>query len=224
MCTSFYRSFITARKAVLLASVLAAGCAARPQRIDDQRLTGVPAERLDGVKASLAELALAKSAREKTRDALREAEQRLRLATAERRLAEDAADVLREKFELAKLSGENEGVVAAGGALRAGAKEVRKAEAGVEAAKRALELQDAQLAELEARVKWLEWKHEYERAKVVLRYEAQTPGEKLNSLSEYENVMLEAELAWKKAESAVEPCRAALQSALDRRQAIDLEP
>ena len=224
MYTSFYRSFITARKAVLMAAVLSAGCAARPQRIDEQRLAGVPAERLEGVKASLAALALAKADREKTRDALREAEQRLRLATAERRLAEDAVDVLREKFELAKLSGGNEGVVAAGGALRAGSKEARKAVAGVEAAKKALELQDAQLAELEARVRWLEQKHEYERAKVVLRYEAQTPGEKLSALSEFEDVMLEAELAWKKSESAVEPCRAALQSALDRRQAIDVEP
>lgn len=190
------------RKAALTLVVAAAACAPRVQRVDDNKLAGVPADRMGGVQEAKTALTEAKAEFERAKDAVAEAEYRLRIMRAAQRVAEAKAAQIDEEYALAKFRNVNNDILAAGEAKQGGEQALRRAKADVDVGLAALEAAKRKTAELERKVRWIEAKHEHERAKVALRYDQGSPNEKSAQLSTYEQAELAAQLAWKEAEGA----------------------
>jgi hypothetical protein len=83
----FYTRRLDFLKVFAFLAFSATACAPRIQKIDDAKLSGVPAERLAAVNEAKKELAMSKAALEKARDAALEAEYRLRIVRAALRVA-----------------------------------------------------------------------------------------------------------------------------------------
>jgi hypothetical protein len=212
---------MTRKFVVATVLVAAAACGPRIQRVDDNKLAGVPAERLGGVNEARKELAMAKAELEKARDGVTESGFRLRIVRAAQRIAEAKAEHAREEFALAKFKNENSAIVKAGEDERASRLAVDRAKADVFVSQAALAVAELTVSEIDRRVTWLEAKHEQERAKVALRYDAGSPNEKSVQLTEYEKTALQAQLAWKEAESKLKQAIVELDNAKQQRAALD---
>lgn len=221
MNESFYLTRALLRKSAVCLALLAAACGPRVQRVDDSKLAGVPADRLGGVQETKTALTEAKAEYERAKDAAAEADYRLRIVQAALRVAEAAAAQHEEELALAKFKNVSSDVVAAGEAQREGRQAVRRAASDVDVAQAGLEAARRKIAELEKKVRWVEAKHEHERAKVALRYDQGSPNEKSAQLNSYEQAELAAQLAWKEAEGQWRKAVVTLDDAKQVRAALE---
>lgn len=221
MNESFYLTRGLMRKSAVGLLLVAAACGPRVQRVDDSKLAGVPADRLGGVNEAKTALTEAKAEFERAKDAAAEAEYRVRIVTAALRVAEATSAQHDEELALAKFKNATTDVMAAGEAQRDGQLAMRRAKSDVDVAQAALAAATAKIGELEKKVRWLEAKHEHERAKVALRYDQGSPNEKSAQLNSYERAELAAQLAWKEAEGAWRNAVVALDDAKQVRGALE---
>lgn len=222
MKRSFYRS--PRLVPIWLASSLLLGlaaCAPRYAKIDDAKLAGVPAERLTGVNDARQQLAAAKVELAKAQDGVAEAVLRLKIRRAALDVAAAKVGQSEAEFALAKFQNNNEALVKAGDGQRADELGVRRAAADVEVSRAELTLAQRAAAAAEKNQQWLEVKLEHERAKVALRYDDGTANQKSAQLSEYERASLEAQLAWKDADTRAKQAAVDLDNAKALRAALD---
>lgn len=200
---------------------VSAACGPRIARIDDKKLAGIPEERMADVQAAKNELTLAKAELAKAQEAEKEAGFRLRISRAALAVAEARAEHAGAEFALAKFQNVNAAIVRAGEAQSAEDLAVRRATGDVDVARAGLVLAQRKAGELEHKITLLEARHELERAKVALRYDGGSPNEKSVALSEYERGVLEAELAWKDADTKLRQAAVELDTAKAVRASLD---
>ncbi len=175
-------------------TVLLGACGPGLQRIDDEKLAGVPLSNREALHEARKQLALARVDLEKARDAATEAEYRLKVVKAALEVAEARSRHTEVEFEFAKWKKDSKAIVTSGEGQRSARETLERTELERDLAETRLELTEAQVLEAERKVFWLDAEHELEKARLAQEHGAAGELDKQAFLQPFEQAALKAKL------------------------------